>query len=123
MPAIIRPTAIYATGIGKIGDITDGTFSFMTDGESVVTQEGWVGVTEGAIHGKISLNAVQRVGGHASLIALNRAFFNQTYVKVKLEVFGVTKTVDAKVVSLGGNWKYQGGSFTGSIEMECGKPS
>jgi len=123
MPSKIRPTAVYATGIGKIGNITDGTFSFMTDGESVVTEAGWSGVTEGAIHGKISLNAVQVVGGHASQIALYNAFVNQGYLKVKLEVFGSNKTVDAKVVSVGGNWKYQGGSFTGSFELECGKPS
>jgi hypothetical protein len=123
MSARIRPTSVWATGIGKVGDITDGTFSFMTDGESVVTEQGWRGVTEGAIHGKISLNAVQVVGGNASLRALKRAFLGQTYLKIKLEVFGDNATVDAKVVSIGGNWKYQGGSFTGSLELECGKPS
>ena len=125
MPSRIKPTAIYAGqggGVTKIANVTGGSFSMTNDSEEMITEEGWIGATDGAVHGKISLQTVQIVGGSASQRTLEDAMLFNRYLKVKLDFNGRSRTVDAKVTSVSGDWKYQGGSYSGTVEMICGAP-
>ena len=121
MSSRIKPSAVYVDG-AKVANVTGGNISFTNDSEEVITGEGWIGGTDGAVHGKVSIQTVIVVGGAASLEKLDRLCLQNGYCKVKFQRGSKSYTVDAKVTSFSGEWKFQGGTHTGAVEMICGAP-
>lgn len=121
MPSRIKPPSLYIDG-AKVANLSGGNYSFTNDSEEQITGEGWIGGSDGAVHGKITGQTVITTGGAASQRKIDRLVLSGGYAKMKFQRGSDSYTVNVKPTGFSGEWKYQGGNYTGSFDMICGKP-